>query len=34
MSKPKVIVTRKWPAEVEAQLKSLYDVQLNESDVP
>src|SRR5512137_712365 len=32
MSKPKVIVTRKWPIEVEAQLKSLYNVQLNESD--
>lgn len=34
MSKPKVIVTRKWPAEVEAQLTALYDVQLNESDIP
>lgn len=34
MSKPKVIVSRKWPEEVEAQLKELYDVQLNESDVP
>lgn len=34
MSKPKVVVTRKWPAEVEAQLKILYDVQLNESDIP
>ncbi len=34
MSKPKVIVTRKWPAEVEAELKALYDVQLNESDIP
>ncbi len=34
MSKPKVVVTRRWPAEVEAQLKSLYDVQLNESDIP
>ncbi|MFZ9609184.1 MAG: 2-hydroxyacid dehydrogenase [Methylococcales bacterium] len=34
MSKPKVIVTRKWPAEVEAQLTSLYDVQLNENDIP
>jgi lactate dehydrogenase-like 2-hydroxyacid dehydrogenase len=33
MSKPKVIVTRKWPTEVEAQLKALYDVQLNESDI-
>lgn len=34
MSKPKVIVTRKWPDEVESQLKALYNVQLNESDVP
>ncbi len=34
MSKPKVIVTRKWPAELEAELKALYDVQLNESDIP
>ena len=34
MSKPKVIVTRKWPADVEAELKALYDVQLNESDIP
>ena len=34
MNKPKIIVTRKWPAEVEAQLKALYDVQLNESDIP
>lgn len=34
MSNPKVIVTRKWPAEVEAELKALYDVLLNESDIP
>jgi lactate dehydrogenase-like 2-hydroxyacid dehydrogenase len=34
MSKPKVIVTRKWPALVEARLQDLYDVKLNESDVP
>ncbi len=34
MSKPKVVVTRKWPAEVEAKLKELYDVKLNENDVP
>jgi lactate dehydrogenase-like 2-hydroxyacid dehydrogenase len=34
MNKPKVIVTRKWPAEVESQLNALYDVQLNESAVP
>lgn len=34
MSKPKVVVTRKWPAEVEAKLKQLFDVSLNESDIP
>ncbi|MSS75890.1 MAG: D-glycerate dehydrogenase [Methyloglobulus sp.] len=34
MNKPKVIVTRKWPAAVEARLQELYDVQLNETDVP
>ncbi|MEI6705749.1 MAG: D-glycerate dehydrogenase [Methylococcales bacterium] len=34
MSKPKIIVTRHWPDEVENQLKVLYDVQLNETDVP
>ena len=34
MNKPKVVVTRRWPAEVETQLKELYDVQLNESDIP
>jgi lactate dehydrogenase-like 2-hydroxyacid dehydrogenase len=33
MNKPKVIVTRKWPAPVEARLQELYDVQLNETDV-
>ena len=33
MSKLKVIVTRAWPAEVEAALKEKYDVQLNEKDV-
>ena len=33
MSKLKVLVTRKWPAEVEEQLKALYDVQLNEKDI-
>ena len=33
MSKWKVIVTRAWPAEVEATLKEKYDVQLNETDV-
>ncbi|MGH8501554.1 MAG: 2-hydroxyacid dehydrogenase [Gammaproteobacteria bacterium] len=34
MAKPKVIVTRKWPAAVEEKLKSRYDVTLNESDQP
>ncbi|MDD1612866.1 MAG: D-glycerate dehydrogenase [Methylococcaceae bacterium] len=34
MSKPIVVVTRRWPAEVEAKLKELYDVALNETDVP
>lgn len=34
MNNPKVIVTRKWPAPVEKQLNTLYDVQLNQSDVP
>lgn len=33
MTKPKVIVTRKWPAPVEDKLKELYDAQLNETDV-
>ncbi len=33
MNKPKVIVTRKWPAEVEASLSALYDVELNEKDI-
>ncbi|MEQ1622266.1 MAG: D-glycerate dehydrogenase [Methylococcales bacterium] len=34
MSKPKVLVTRKWTASVEAKLKELYDVTLNEDDRP
>jgi len=34
MSKPKVIVTRKWPAEVEAQLKALYDATTERIDIP
>lgn len=34
MSKPRVIVTRKWPAEVESRLRQLYDVTLNENDEP
>ena len=34
MSKPKVIVTRKWPEEAEAKLKEHFDVVLNEDDHP
>jgi lactate dehydrogenase-like 2-hydroxyacid dehydrogenase len=34
MSKPKILVTRAWPKEVEDKLKELYDVTLNESDTP
>ena len=32
MSKPKVLLTRKWPAEAEAKAKELFDVTLNEDD--
>jgi lactate dehydrogenase-like 2-hydroxyacid dehydrogenase len=34
MSKAKVFITRKWTSSVEAKLKSLYDVTLNEHDRP
>ncbi|MCI0400123.1 MAG: D-glycerate dehydrogenase [Gammaproteobacteria bacterium] len=34
MARRKVIVTRRWPEEVEKELKSLYDVKLNEDDHP
>jgi len=34
MSKPKVLITRRWPATVEEKLKQLYDVSLNEDDHP
>ena len=34
MSKPRVIVSRKWPEEVENRMQELFDVQLNETDVP
>lgn len=34
MGKPKVIVTRRWPAQVEAALRERYDVTLNETDTP
>jgi len=30
----KIIITRRWPAAVEAKLKELFDVQLNERDIP
>ena len=32
--KPKVLVTRRWPAAVEAQLAEKFDVVLNKGDVP
>lgn len=34
MAKPKVIVTRRWPEEVEARLGELFDVRLNKEDRP
>ncbi len=34
MSKPKVIVTRKWPEEAEAKLQEHFDVTLNNDDKP
>lgn len=34
MAKPKILITRRWPASVEAKLQALYDVTLNESDEP
>ena len=34
MSKPRVVVTRRWPKEVEAQLTEHFDVQLNPEDRP
>jgi len=32
--KPKVIVTRRWPAAVEKRLRAEFDVTLNDSDEP
>ncbi len=32
MSKPKVVVTRKWPEAVENEMRELFDVTLNEDD--
>lgn len=34
MSKPKVVITRRWPEEAEARAREVFDVQLNERDVP
>ncbi len=34
MTKPRVIVTRRWPEEVEARLSELFDAQLNADDEP
>ncbi len=34
MNKPKVIVTRRWPQEVEARLREVFDVTLNVEDTP
>lgn len=34
MNKPNVLITRRWPASVEAKLQTLYDVTLNLDDHP
>ncbi|TWI37871.1 2-hydroxyacid dehydrogenase [Paracoccus sulfuroxidans] len=34
MAKPRVLVTRRWPAAVEARLNDLFEVQLNRDDKP
>ncbi|MCY4210214.1 MAG: D-glycerate dehydrogenase [Gammaproteobacteria bacterium] len=34
MNRPKVIVSRKWPEEVEGRMQELFDVQLNKTDTP
>ena len=34
MARPSVLVTRRWPAAVEARLSERYDVELNRSDKP
>jgi lactate dehydrogenase-like 2-hydroxyacid dehydrogenase len=34
LAKPRVLVTRRWPEEVERQLAERFDVTFNESDVP
>ncbi len=34
MSRPRILVTRRWPQEVEAEMTARFDVVLNESDEP
>jgi lactate dehydrogenase-like 2-hydroxyacid dehydrogenase len=34
MSKPRLVVTRRWPGEVEERLQALFDAKLNPSDTP
>ena len=34
MSKPRVVITRRWPTEVETYLQDYYDVSTNADDVP
>lgn len=34
MTKPRILLTRRWPEAVEARLTASYDVTLNEADVP
>ncbi|MEM7466668.1 MAG: D-glycerate dehydrogenase, partial [Pseudomonadota bacterium] len=34
MTKPRIIVTRRWPEEVESKLREKYDTVLNDSDTP
>lgn len=34
MSKPSVLITRRWPASVEAKLQALFEVTLNSTDTP
>ena len=34
MSKPRVVITRRWPEAAESRAKDLFDVQLNEDDRP
>lgn len=34
MAKPKILLTRRWPASVEDRLATAYDVTLNDTDTP